>query len=194
MFDSDDDFPDDFVLDDQTLAVLDEEESRFKRAAQPTAEDPLPPAKRRKLDPGHPLNFGVFSHSTADDTEDLPDITVRSDGTYGVELQGPVALAPQAALNGNMRSRGENVTKDAAITSNNPILADGNSTPRAPPQRPSQSRHPAPTTRPARAPSARVASQPLRSQSTSRPPAADPSPAAVFDAQLADMRRQTNEV
>jgi len=189
MSDSDDDFSDDIVLDDQTLAILDEEESRFKRAAHPDAEDLIPPAKRRKLEPGRPLNFGTFSHSTPDDAEYLPDITVRSDGTYGVELQGPIALAPKVALDGNVRPPGTNVAKAGTITSSNPFLVGDASL-----HHPSQSRRPA-HTRPAPVPSERVASQPIpRSQSVSRPHAADPSSAALFDAQLADMRTRMIEV
>ncbi|KAG1737622.1 hypothetical protein EDB19DRAFT_1716897 [Suillus lakei] len=96
MFNSDDDFPDDFVLDDQTLAILDKEESRFeetKHASEPDAED-LPPAKRQKLDIGPPRNLSVFSHSP-DDTEHLPDITVCSDDTYVAKPQH-ITSTPQA--------------------------------------------------------------------------------------------------
>ncbi|KAG2345667.1 hypothetical protein BDR05DRAFT_930330 [Suillus weaverae] len=97
MFNSDEDFPDDFVLDDQTLAILDKEESRFeesKRVGEPDAEDlPPPPAKRQKLDTGPPQDFSVLSRSP-DDTEHLPDITVCGDDTYKAELQQPIASAP----------------------------------------------------------------------------------------------------
>lgn len=101
MFDSDEDFPDDFVLDDQTLALLDKEESRFeesKRVGEPDAEDLPPPAKRQKLDTGPPQDFSILTHSP-DDTEYLPDITVCSDDTYKAELQQPIALTPQAKSN-----------------------------------------------------------------------------------------------
>ncbi|KAG2150466.1 hypothetical protein DEU56DRAFT_977750 [Suillus clintonianus] len=205
MFNSDEDFDDDFVLDDQTLAILDKEESRFeesKRVGEPDPEDLLPPAKRQKLDPGPPLNFGVFSHSP-DDTEDLPDITVCGDDTYGAELQRPITLTPQTALNDNVILHGTNVTKDGAIPSNNHTLAGEISNPRASLKLPIQSRHPTPsTTRPAPAPAARVASQPSRSQSVSKPHVADHSPAAasgvstttILEKHVAALRKQTDEL
>ncbi|KAG1802696.1 uncharacterized protein HD556DRAFT_706905 [Suillus plorans] len=99
MFDSDEDFPDDFVLDDQTLAILDKEESRFeesRRVDEPDVEDLPPPAKRQKLDTGPPQDFSAFSRSP-DDTENLPDITLCDDDTYKVELpQQSIISAPQA--------------------------------------------------------------------------------------------------
>jgi hypothetical protein len=104
MFNSDEDFPDDFVLDDQTLAILDKEESRFeesKRVGEPDVDSEdlsPPPAKRQKLDTGPPHDFSVVSRPP-DDTEHLPDITVCSDDTYRAELRQPIALAPQAISN-----------------------------------------------------------------------------------------------
>jgi hypothetical protein len=104
MFNSDEDFPDDFVLDDQTLAILDKEESRFedsKRVSEPDVDsDDLspPPAKRQKLDTGPPHDFSVVSRSP-DDTEHLPDITVCGDDTYRAVL--PTASAPQATSDVN---------------------------------------------------------------------------------------------
>lgn len=101
MFNSDEDFPDEFVLDDQALAILDKEESRFeesKRAGEPDAEDLPPPAKRQKLDTGPPQDFSVLSRSL-DDTEHLPDITVCGDDTYRAELKQPIVSNPQAASN-----------------------------------------------------------------------------------------------
>lgn len=194
MLDSDDEFSDDIVLDDQMLALLDEEETRFQRATNPNAGDPGPPAKRRKLDTGHALNLGVSNHSTPDDIDDLPDITVRRDGTYGIELHGSILLAPNAALGGNTRSPTASVSKPALVPSNN-SLGFRNSTTHAPLPRATQSRRPSSTTHPARVLSTRVEAQPIsRSQSESRPHAADPSLTALFDAELADMRRLVNEV
>lgn len=198
MSDSDDEFSDGIVLDDQMLAVLDEEESRFQRATHPNPGNPGPPAKRRKLDSNHPPNLGVFSHSTSEDTEDLPDITVRSDGTYMVESQGPIALAPSAELNGNTRSRTIRVTKPTTISSNNPLgsatSAGRNSITHAPPQQPSQIRRPS-SANLTRVPSARVEAQPIpQSRFDSISHTATQSPTDFFDAQLADMRRAMNEV
>ncbi|KAJ8592342.1 hypothetical protein M405DRAFT_58358 [Rhizopogon salebrosus TDB-379] len=189
-FDSDDEFSDGIVLDDQMLAALDEEESRFQRATL----DPGPPPKRRKLDTGHPQNLEVFGNSTLDDSEELPDITIRRDGTYGIELQGPITLTPNAAPDRNTRTR---VSKPTVIPSNNSLgstSAGRNPTTHAP-QRPSQSRRPPSTTHPTRVPSARVEARDIpRSQSDSRPHIEDPARAALFDVELADMRRLTLEV
>jgi len=195
MLDSDDEFSDDIVLDDQMLALLDEEETRFQRATNPNAGDLAgPPAKRRKLDTGHALNLGVFNHSTPDDTDDMPDITVRRDGTYGIELHGSISLAPNAALGGNTRTPTASVSKPALIPSNN-SSGFRNSTAHAPLPRATQSRRPSSTTHPARVLSARVEAQSISpSQSGSRPHIVDPSLTALFDAELADMRRLVNEV
>ncbi|OAX42278.1 hypothetical protein K503DRAFT_375692 [Rhizopogon vinicolor AM-OR11-026] len=199
MSDSGDEFSDGIVLDDQMLAALDEEESRFQRATHPNAGDPERPAKRRKLDTGHPPNLGVFSHSTPDDIEDLPDITVRRDGTYGIELHGPITPVANAALGGNTRSPTTYVSRPAVAPSNNPLgyttHAGGNFITHAPLARPGQSRRLSATTHPPRVSSARVEVQPiLRSQSDSIPHNVDPSYTDFFDTQLADMRRLTNEV
>ncbi|KAF9227256.1 hypothetical protein BS17DRAFT_727311 [Gyrodon lividus] len=94
MHDSDDSyFSDDLVLDDQTLAMLDEEESKFKRNTNSqTQEDVGPPAKRQKTtttyqqQSARTLRLSV----TLDDMEDLPDVSIRHDGTYGLQdKQGP---------------------------------------------------------------------------------------------------------
>ncbi|KIK97358.1 hypothetical protein PAXRUDRAFT_824987 [Paxillus rubicundulus Ve08.2h10] len=86
MHDSDDSyFSDDLVLDDQTLAVLDEEESKFKRNTSQTQQDVGPPAKRQKTTTICQPAKILYRSGTLDDTEDLPDVSIRHDGTY--ELQ-----------------------------------------------------------------------------------------------------------
>ncbi|KIJ67886.1 hypothetical protein HYDPIDRAFT_165675 [Hydnomerulius pinastri MD-312] len=87
MYDSDDYFSDDLVLDDQTLAVLDEEESKFKRStsSQQTQEDIGPPTKRQKTASTWQPSRALRRSDTLDDTEDLPDISIQNDGTYGLQ-------------------------------------------------------------------------------------------------------------
>lgn len=75
MSDFDEYFTDDIVFDEQTLAVLDYEEQKYQ------TQQPLPPIKLRKIDDGS----GVTSKSNpVEDTEDLPEISLQSDGTYGI--------------------------------------------------------------------------------------------------------------
>lgn len=94
MSDFDDYFSDDLILDESTLAALDAEEDRFKQSQQhPPPTQPGPPPKRQKTDQG-------WKHSTQSDSfyEDLPEISVTGDGSYGVatlpntaRVQTPVA-------------------------------------------------------------------------------------------------------
>jgi len=196
MSDSDDEFSDGIVLDDQMLAVLDEEESRFQRATQLNTDDRGPPVKRRKLDTGHALNRGVFDSSTSEDIEDLPDITVSSDGTYVVEPQRSTSVALNAELDGSTKLL-TCVSKPTVVPSNNRLgytaPAGRNPTTHARRQ-PSQFRRPS-STNPTRVPSARVEIGTIpHCQSDSLPHATTPLPAPLFDAQLTDMRKLMNEV
>ena len=111
MDDSDDYFfDDDFVLDESSLAVLDREEQKFQTTvgtqqnAQPkppptssasssvsTAQRraaprgaPLPPAKKQKVSHGAGHTSAAARYPQGDDyDEDLPDIAIVEDGTYG---------------------------------------------------------------------------------------------------------------
>ncbi|KAH7925537.1 hypothetical protein BV22DRAFT_427678 [Leucogyrophana mollusca] len=99
MSDSDDYFSDDIVLDDQTLAVLDAEESKFKRSlsSQLTVEDDPPPAKRQKTASGWQLGRNLKRTDTLDDMDDLPEISVRTDGTYDVQPSTANAISQTRA-------------------------------------------------------------------------------------------------
>lgn len=100
MSDFDHYFSDDLVLDESTLAVLDAEENRFIQTQQhPRPSQPVPPPKRQKTDQG-------WKHTTQSDTfdEDLPEISISHDGTYGLLGQATVpntfrAQTPVAAQN-----------------------------------------------------------------------------------------------
>lgn len=89
MQDSDDYFTDDIILDDEALAILDEEEQKFTLSTQaqiPTP--PSPPAKRQKTNHDWKTSGGFHRRSdTLDDLEDLPEISVSADGSYGVHAR-----------------------------------------------------------------------------------------------------------
>ncbi|KAG8214028.1 hypothetical protein J3R82DRAFT_10783 [Butyriboletus roseoflavus] len=92
MDDSDDNyFSDDLVLDDKALAVLDEEESKFKRITSSQTQQrrvPVaPPAKRQKTTGSWQpqlVSRPLRRADTLEDMEDLPDVSIRQDGTYGL--------------------------------------------------------------------------------------------------------------
>ena len=90
MSDSDDNyFTDDLVLDDKTLAFLDEEESKFKRTANTQSQQGAePPSKRQKTTGSwqpQPVSKTLQRVETLEDMEDLPDVSIRQDGTYGLQ-------------------------------------------------------------------------------------------------------------
>ena len=80
MHDSDDYFTDDIVFDEQTLAALDEEEHKYVQSSRISQNSP--PAKRRKTD--HAWRASGSTLDSLNDLEDLPEISVQNDGSYGV--------------------------------------------------------------------------------------------------------------
>ncbi|KAI6046073.1 hypothetical protein EDC04DRAFT_3053491 [Pisolithus marmoratus] len=80
-----DDYPE-FTLDDKTLAFLVEEESKFSRGVQAEtitlAVDTSPPSKRQKTTTQRKSTRTIQRNESADDLDDLPDISVCRDGTY----------------------------------------------------------------------------------------------------------------
>lgn len=82
-----DDYPD-FTLDDKTLALLLEEESKFSRSASVQAvttalsTDTGPPSKRQKTTARWNSTRTIQRNASADGLDDLPDISIRADGTY----------------------------------------------------------------------------------------------------------------
>ncbi|KAI0930684.1 hypothetical protein AcV5_007334 [Taiwanofungus camphoratus] len=95
MQDPDDYFGDDgIVLDENVLAVLDEEERKFnetqrlvQRASRLDNSLP-PPAKRQKV--FHEPNIGLLRTATFD-LEDLPEVSVQGDGLYDLSVFGLAA-------------------------------------------------------------------------------------------------------
>jgi len=105
---SDDFFFDDIVLDEDALAILDAEESKYfgtvagdQSNPRPAPTQPTPPpAKRQRTDDDggwkHPTtgigggSGKLVSQKRSDSFyEDLPDISLAGDGVYGVYSQGP---------------------------------------------------------------------------------------------------------
>ena len=89
MQDLDDFFTDDIVFDDQTLALLDEQEQKFISQREASVTEDPPPTKRQKTTNG--WSSGRIGVGFVDDLEDLPEISVQSDGTYGLHENGSLA-------------------------------------------------------------------------------------------------------
>ena len=129
MQDSDDYFTDDFVLDDNALAVLEEEEKKYIGTQDIRLSYVPPPPKRLKTATG--WRHGPTTNrraETIDDLDDLPEISVHGDGSYGLHARHAAAVSVRPTDTG------------AAIRMNG-----------AQPQPMTSSRHP--TTRPASSPS-----------------------------------------
>lgn len=104
MDDSDDYFTDDLVLDDQTLAALDQEEQRFLSQAIPPPQD-VPVHKKQKINNGWKPGLGNRVPSF-EEVDDLPEIYVQGDGTYNVSgvsrtHAGPSNISGPSALSRN---------------------------------------------------------------------------------------------
>ncbi|KAL4248586.1 hypothetical protein ABKN59_004353 [Abortiporus biennis] len=116
--DDDDYFTDNFILDEATLAILDQAESQYvsthpaKRPVGPSpSQHAPPPAKRRKIDTEPQRVQKVASRPVLplDDLDEaLPDITVQGDGSYmfvGEQQQ----VQPQMSRSGGI-DRSKNVS------------------------------------------------------------------------------------
>ncbi|KAF9451946.1 hypothetical protein P691DRAFT_722962 [Macrolepiota fuliginosa MF-IS2] len=77
----DDYFDDDLVLDEQTLAILDREEQKYLSQVQQQRQ-PLPPVTK-KLRTNDGWSPGVGSRMREADFDDLPEISITVDGSYG---------------------------------------------------------------------------------------------------------------
>ncbi|KAH9917932.1 uncharacterized protein BXZ73DRAFT_53155 [Epithele typhae] len=89
-------FDDDFVLDENSLATLQQEEAKFAATKDTRAQRrpiergaPLPPPKKQKVSHGTSV-VRPPRHAAGDDyDDDLPDIAVVADGTYGISGAQP---------------------------------------------------------------------------------------------------------
>jgi len=85
MDDSDDYGYDDFVLDEQTLAALDQAEQKYQNSLPKPFDHLEPVNKRHKTDTGWKAGLGAASNYLEnDDFDDLPEISVRGDGSYSI--------------------------------------------------------------------------------------------------------------
>lgn len=127
MQDSDDYFTDDFILDDTALAVLDEEEHKYTLSTQNTALSRVsPPPKRLKTEAGWRPGPNSRRAETMDDLDDLPEISVQGDGSYGLHARHAAAASNRPsniavrALNGAQQSTSVNrhvLTRTASSSS-----------------------------------------------------------------------------
>ena len=185
MHNSDDNyFTDDWVLDDKTLAVLDEEESKFKRTTNTqTQQSVAPPAKRQKTTGSWqpPLvSRTILRADTLGDIEDLPDISIRHDGTYGLQDKQRRGSGPPSRSGIAPGS----YTVAQAAPGTRPATAAPLSRGSAPPMRRTSGTGPMrPSQVPSRPPSSaaargtRIAQSPVSSQDASRTQLGHPQPA-----------------
>ena len=88
MDDSDDYFNDGFELNDDALAILDLEENKHNLSTEKTfASSTPPPPKRQKTDTGWKPAPVTRSVVPMDDLDDLPEISVKGDGSYGLHAR-----------------------------------------------------------------------------------------------------------
>jgi hypothetical protein len=83
MDDSDDYGYDDFVLDEQTLAALDQAEQHYQNSLLKPSGRSEPVNKRHKTETGWKAGSGAH-YVDKDDFDDLPEISVRGDGSYSI--------------------------------------------------------------------------------------------------------------
>ena len=88
MDDSDDYFNDGFELNDDALAILELEENKHNLITEKTfASSTPPPPKRQKTDTGWKPAPVTRSVVPMDDLDDLPEISVKGDGSYGLHAR-----------------------------------------------------------------------------------------------------------
>lgn len=118
MDDIDDYIVDDISLDGETLALLDQEEQKYLTLKDAFAPVDAPPvSKKRKTDSGWRPG-----HSNADNFEDLPEISVYGDGTYGVrDVARNNSIFTTRNLQNNANTEGSTPTVVAQSNRNNSI-------------------------------------------------------------------------
>lgn len=91
MADSDDYGFDDIVLDDQALALLDQEEQKYLQRPNAASQNPIvtPIAPEGHVNKRHKTTTGwtpgIGANLTSNDAyDDLPEISLRGDGSYGI--------------------------------------------------------------------------------------------------------------
>lgn len=189
MDDSDDYFTDDFVLDDNALAVLDQEEHKHTLSTQSLAVRHVPPPpKRQKTETGWRPGLGSRRTETLDDLDDLPEISVQGDGSYGLHARHAAIVSGTKT---KVRSAGQPQPRSSSNT-RNPLIRTASSS-----SLPSQQRR-SPSVHPPRPPQ-RHASNTASSHSASIAPTTQsqssyPSTSSLSEGQLEELRRQMEEV
>ena len=84
MDDSDDYGYDDFVLDEQTLAALDQAERNYQNSLPKPLVHSEPVNKRHKTETGWKAGYGSANYPDDDNFDNLPEISVRGDGSYSI--------------------------------------------------------------------------------------------------------------
>jgi hypothetical protein len=104
---SDDYFTDDIVFDEEALAVLDSEEQKYLTQTVVSAR---PPTKRQRTESG--WNPGLGNRfGSQDEIEDLPEISLRDDGSYRVTP----AVSEIATSHVNVAPAKKSVTRPSAL-------------------------------------------------------------------------------
>jgi hypothetical protein len=83
MDDSDEYLYDDFVLDEQAIAALDQAEQNYQNSLPKPLGPTEPVNKRHKTDIGWKAGPGA-NYLDDDNFDDLPEISVRDDGSYSI--------------------------------------------------------------------------------------------------------------
>jgi hypothetical protein len=118
---SDDYFDEELVLNDEDLAVLDEEEQKYARAITQTRPLVPPPTKRQKTEGGWRPGHESYQ---VEDLEDLPEISVQGDGTYGI---GGASLGNTSRL--TPAQEPTMIVQPSRLTRGNSRISSGSSSP-----------------------------------------------------------------
>lgn len=120
---SDDYFSDDIFLDDQALAVLDQEEQKY--LTQVTQQAAPPPAAVQGVSKRKRSNDGTIKRDVrirphpVDEIEDLPEITLQDDGTYRVH-GAPSKPKPVSMVGNNVNSNKTTSTRNNVVRASHP--------------------------------------------------------------------------
>lgn len=118
---SDDYFSDDIFLDDQALAVLDQEEQKYltqvtQHVAPPLAAVQGVSKRKRSNDDSIKRDVRIRPHPV-DEIEDLPEITLQDDGTYRVH-GAPIKPKPVSTVGNNVNSNPTTSTRKNVVRAN----------------------------------------------------------------------------
>jgi hypothetical protein len=123
---SDDYFTDDIFLDDQALAVLDQEEQKYlTQVTQNTAPPPaaVRSASKRKRSSDETFKRGVRTRpEVEDEIEDLPEISLQDDGSYRINQASRTNSKPVSKVVSKVNSNNGASTKKNFVQQTNPTV------------------------------------------------------------------------